>query len=394
MKGTLGLGLVLGLLFGMSALAEEPTEQQIERAAKIQASKNLKFRGWWDPWGMGPYKGDWDRAARELHEAGYNAVLSNMCLGWQSLYPSDLVPQKYKDDWLKICLEACQKHKLKFHVWLVCYNTGINVPKSHIQKLRAEGRLQKTVDGKEVDWLCPSDPRNVKHQCNQITEMLKKYPKIAGIHLDFIRYDNGKLCYCEGCRERFEKEKGKVANWPADVHGAGARSKEYNDWRKAQIRNMVVKARAATKKAKRTAKFSAAVWVGIWVDGIAQDWFPWVEDGLLDFVCPMDYTKKPQEFEKWVKMQQEKTKNKTPIYPGIAEWQNDRDGILSQIEIADKLGCQGYVLFKIHAPGMEKMIPVMKAAKERKGTVKERKGTAKERKGTTKKSGGKKKKAS
>lgn len=356
------LAAVAVFLLAFEVMAQTP--EQVEIAKKVVSCKNMKFRAFWEIGSRDPNGGDWEKTASAMEESGYNALLIRMCSAGDAYYPSKIVPHVCQSDRVKDCLAACKRHNIKMHVWLVCYNASEGAPASYLNKLRSEGRMQKTVDGRQVDWLCPSDPRNVKHHCDLITEMLKMYPDIAGIHLDFIRYDGSQYCFCEGCRQRFSAKHGEVKNWPADVRSGGPRWKEYNDWRKEQIRNLVVAAGKATHKAKRRCKFSVAVWVGIWVDGIAQDWFPWMKDGLVDFACPMNYTNSVDEFKKWNQFQLDKCGRKIPIYPGIAEYKNDLTGTLRQMEACVDQGFDGYVIFKMSPNSMNNILPVVKKGLE------------------------------
>ena len=184
--------------------------------------------------------------------------------------------------------------------------------------MRREGRTQVTVEGKPIDWLCPSHPENQRLERESMLEVARKYP-IDGLHFDYIRYPDGRSCFCDGCRRRFEADSGRpVANWPADCFH-GARQEEYNDWRCRQITTLVAAVHRELKRIRPEAKLSAAVF-GDYPEcrrSVAQDWPLWIRRGFLDFVCPMDYTKDDEQFARLVRKQVKLVAGRMPIYAGI-----------------------------------------------------------------------------
>jgi uncharacterized lipoprotein YddW (UPF0748 family) len=216
--------------------------------------------------------------------------------------------------------------------------------------MRREGRTQVNFKGESVDWLCPSHTENRKLELDSMLEVARKYP-VAGLHLDYIRYPNAASCYCNGCRERFEKESGKkVENWPNDCH-SGERKADYNDWRCKQITALVAAVHDEAKKIRPEVKISAAVWGG-YPDcrkSIAQDWPIGVNAGYLDFICPMDYTDKDDYFQSLVKNQLKLVDKKIPVIPGIGATSSQStlsgDQVQKQIRTARELGASGFSIF-------------------------------------------------
>jgi uncharacterized lipoprotein YddW (UPF0748 family) len=282
--------------------------------------------------------------------------MPNVLWGGTAHYASDVLPrsgtfEKYGDQ-LDQCCKAAQKFGLEVHVWKVNFNLT-TAPKQFIERMRREGRTQVSVKGAQLDWLCPSHPENRKLELESMLEAARKYP-IAGLHFDYIRYPDAASCYCDGCRERFEKESGKsVENWPEDCH-AGSRKDEYNDWRCRQITALVAAVHDEAKKIRQEIKISAAVF-GAYPDCrrlVAQDWPAWIEAGYLDFVCPMDYTESDDYFRALVKKQLELAE-KTPVYPGIGATATkinlSAEQVQKQIGIARELGAGGFSIFNFDA---------------------------------------------
>ena len=330
-----------------------------------QPSPPREGRAVWNHSGTGAYAGDWDRSARELAAAGFNMVLPNMLWAGRAHYASDLLPRsatfrKYGDQ-VEQCVRAAEKHGLEVHVWKVNYNLR-NAPDDFVEKIRREGRLQMTADGRPHPWLCPSHPENQRLEVESMLEVARKYP-VAGLHFDYIRYPGRESCYCAGCRERFETASGqKVANWPDDCY-SGSRRKEYNDWRCRQITAVVAAVHREGKRLRPELKISAAVFGSYPAcrESVAQDWPKWIEAGYLDFVCPMDYTTSDLSFVNLVENQMKLVGGRIPVYPGIGATASrctlSADRVVGQIHHARRLGAAGFTIFDFHRETAATIIP-------------------------------------
>ena len=83
---------------------------------------------------------------------------------------------------------------------------GWSAPQPFMQKMKQTGRTQVNFDGKPEDrWLCPSNPENQDLEIAAMVEVATKYD-VDGIHFDYIRYPGPENCFCNGCRQRFEKQ--------------------------------------------------------------------------------------------------------------------------------------------------------------------------------------------
>ncbi len=345
--------------------ARQVREALVQAYIAAQPSRQREGRAIWNHSGTGAYEGDWERTARELAAAGFNMVLPNMLWGGLAHYPSELLPQSktYKEhgDQVAPCVEACHRHGLEVHVWKVNWNLS-TAPKDFVQKMRSAGRTQVAVDGTPIDWLCPSHPENFQLERDSMLEVLRKYP-IDGLHFDYIRYPHGQACYCQGCRERFEKERGaKVAHWPEDCY-QGPLRQQYRAWRCKQITRLVEAVRQEAKKIRPEAKISAAVF-GAYPDcrdSVGQDWVAWVQAGLLDFVCPMDYTQSDLELRNLVRRQLELVGGRIPVYPGIGAWRLTPDRTVGQVYLARQLGAQGFTLFNLDRESIQTHVPAIGA---------------------------------
>jgi uncharacterized lipoprotein YddW (UPF0748 family) len=312
-------------------------------------------RAWWNHSGTGAYPGDWDRTCRELAESGFNMILPNMLWGGVAHYESDVLPssstyQQYGDQ-IEQCLEAAKTHGLEVHVWKVDWNLS-HAPREFIDRMHSEGRTQVTRSGEPADWLCPSHPENQRLELESLLEVAEKYD-VDGLHFDYIRYPGPDNCFCDGCRERFEATLGQtVENWPEDC-ASGELLEPYRQFRCDQITRLVEAVSREARAIRPDIKISAAVFSSYpsCRNSVAQDWPLWVREGYLDFLCPMDYTESDAAFEGLVADQLERVGGRIPVYPGIGATATNcnmtADRVVSQIEIARRLGAEGFTIFNL-----------------------------------------------
>ena len=331
-------------------------------------AKAGEFRAVWCHSAYGVKNRTWDDAVRNLKDNGFTAVFPNMLWGGVAYYPSKVLPTApdiaAKGDQIAECLAACRKHGLQIHVWKVDWNLGRDVPKEFVAKLRAEHRLQMSDTGEEEPWLCPSNPLNAALERDALVEVARNYA-VDGIHFDYIRYPDGRHCFCPPCRERFERATGKaVAKWPADVLPNGVRREEWIKWCQDNISTVVRTTSEEVRKVRPGIKVSAAVFRQWDQDSrtIMQDWKLWCERGWLDFVCPMDYTESETGYESWIR-QQKTWAGPAGLVPGIGITSSRTtlapDAAVRQIEITRRHETQGFILFNYGEREAKEMIPML-----------------------------------
>lgn len=333
-----------------------------------QESRSVEGRAWWNHSGTGPYPGDWDRACRELADAGFNMILPNMLWAGRAHYPSNVLPRSrtYEEygDQIEQCLEAAKKYGLEVHVWKVNHNLS-GAPREFVEQLREEGRLQVFISGDSKPWLCPSHPKNYRLEVDSMIEVAKMYD-VDGLHFDYIRYPGSHSCFCDGCRERFQADTGiKVEDWPKDCH-SGVHKVAYTQWRCDQISRLVRTVHEEAKQLRPSLQISAAVF-GSYPscrESVAQDWPEWIKAGWLDFVCPMDYTNSDPGFRGLVENQLDLIGGRIPMYPGIGcTASNSRlsaDRVAGQILHARRLGAAGFTIFNLSESTARDILPGLK----------------------------------
>ncbi len=332
-----------------------------------------QVRMWWEHSGCGIYPGDWERTMRELSEAGFNGVVPNLLWGGLAYYKSDVLPQaslvqRYGDQ-VELAVAAGKKYGVKVHAWMVCFNAS-NSTREFLDQMKAEGRLQKTLEGEEQPWLCPSNPENRALELAALEEVATKYD-VDGIHFDYIRFPDDKTCFCDGCCKRFgeyyrEKYGIELENFPACLSGASKVSDAWREWRCEQITTFVRSVNESVRAKRPDIQISAAVFPQYpgTKRSIGQDWGLWVEEGLLDFVCPMDYTSDPGYFKQLVESQTEVVQHKIPLYPGIGMTATGiamkPHEVVLQAKIAQQLDSEGFIIFNLARSTAESALPAFK----------------------------------
>lgn len=346
------------------ALATQADEVLREAYLKSLRSRAVEMRAVWNHSGTGAFE-TWDESMRDLKEHGLNAIMPNVLWGGVALYESEYLPHAKvvaeKGDQLAECVAAGKKYGIEVHPWKVNWNLGRTTEEFKAQ-LAAEDRLQADVHGETVAWLEPSDPRNLELEVNTMVEMARKYD-VDGVHFDYIRYpgfDNG---YSEAARRRFEESIGqKVENWPEDVY-TGALKPQWVQWRCDNISKLVQRVSEEVHRIKPNCRVSAAVFSSYpnCRVQVSQDWAYWIQQGWLDFVCPMDYTESDSGFANTITNQLSHLAGRIPICPGIGATASrstlTSDRVAGQIEITREIGADGFTIFNYSAGVSANVLP-------------------------------------
>ncbi|MBT3193664.1 MAG: family 10 glycosylhydrolase, partial [Verrucomicrobia bacterium] len=350
-------------------LARVDTTRRLVQEAYFHAVPNCgptnEFRGVWCHDAQGVPGRTWEETASALQDGGFNALFANMLWAGKAYYPSAVVPVApdlaETGDLLAQCLSACRQHDVELHLWKVCWNL-LHAPRSYVETMRRAGRLQQKADGSTHPWLCPTDPQNRDLELSAILEAAQNYD-IAGVHLDYIRYPDGDGCYCDGCRKRFADDSGLTAtNWPSEVV-SGPRVAAFRSWRSDQISAFVAQAGRALKRAHADIKLSAAVFPS-WPscrDLLGQDWVAWVRNGLVDFVCPMNYVTDDQEAATLAAEQIAAVAKHAPVYPGLGPSTKglSPEQVVHQVDLVRGEGAEGFVLFQLDADLLNVHVPAL-----------------------------------
>jgi len=342
----------------------------LDADAAVQVPKPGEFVGVWDHDGTGFIPGDWKTTANLLVTNGVTAIFPNLVWGGCAHYPSKFLPPsntlRLYGDQLAASLAAAKAVGLQLHVWMVLWKLD-GAPPAFVERMKKEGRLQTSANGKTRPWLSPHHPANRALVLNVVGEIARNYPGISGIHLDYIRLPDSLSCFNPMTRKRFETAIGKkVRRWPADVQKGGTRFTAFRKWRTDDITALVAEIRTRLRKANPKVKLSAAVFGTAAPGGgnIAQYWPDWLRAGTVDFLTPMDYTESSAEFAAWVRKQVSTPGAKGRIIPGIGvtadESRLDPAQVIRQVALTRQAGCPGFMLFSLSGTLRDETLPALR----------------------------------
>jgi len=347
--------------------------QQLARAVMLlQPAPAREVRGAWCHRGYGIAGLTWEQTARQMAACGLNALFVNVATAGQADYPSTVLAAsstfRERGDQMRACLDACGSRGIRVHAWKLSFSLGQDPPAEVVAKFRREGRLQRTADGAPREWLCPSHPDNRLLEARAAAELVTRYRGLAGVHLDFIRFPGSDACYCDTCRQGFEKAVGHpVDGWPKAVTGSGPLTSAWRDYRRQMITETVRRVAESVRKVRPEAQVSAAVFSN-WLsarDSVAQDWVNWARKGYVDFVCPMNYHEDAEAQKSDVLRQLAWLRGTdVEVYPGIgvSTARMDPIEVIRQINVTRGGPTGGFVIFELNRREAQDILPALAPA--------------------------------
>lgn len=328
---------------------------------------------------------------------GFNTLLVQVRGRGDAYYTGTLEPRaaelagKPAFDPLATVLQDAHAAGLKVHAWVAVnlVSSAVTLPASrdHIiyrapewlmvpKELAAEmkkinlrspaylGRLARwsRANNTQVEglYVSPLHPGAQDHTVAVIAEIAAKYA-VDGIHLDYVRFPSDEFDYSPAAMEQFkssimpdlnDKQKRDAATREAIDPAAypNLYPGRWSDFRRARLTSLVIKIRTAVKAARPGTIVSAAVVPDAQVafDNRLQDWRGWVDQSLLDVICPMAYTTDVTVFQKQVAAARAYAGSR-PVWAGIGAYQLTPSQTLGHIAAANKLGAAGVILFSYDA---------------------------------------------
>lgn len=205
-------------------------------------------------------------------------------------------------------------------------------------------------------YTSPLHPAAQDHTAAVIGEIAAKYP-VDGIHLDYARFPNDDFDYSAAAIEQFKSSIAPELN-DSERREAAAREpldpaaypnlfpERWNDFRRSRLTSLVIKIRTAVKTARPGVIVSAAVIPDAQqaYTSRLQDWRGWIDQSLLDVICPMAYTTEPATFQAQIASARAYARSR-PVWAGIGAYQLSAAQTLAHIAAANKLGVAGIILF-------------------------------------------------
>jgi uncharacterized lipoprotein YddW (UPF0748 family) len=328
---------------------------------------------------------------------GFNTLLVQVRGRGDAYYSGTIEPRaaelagKPSFDPLAVVLEQAHAAGLKVHAWvavnLVSSSVSLPASRDHViyrapewlmvpRELAAEmkkidlrspayvGRLARWTRAHtsivEGLYTSPLHPAAQDHTAAVIGEIAAKYA-VDGVHLDYVRFPNDDFDYSPAAMDQF---KAAIRSALTDQEKREAASREaldpaaypnlfpdrWNDFRRSRLTSLVTKIRTAVKTARPATIVSAAVVPDAQMafDERLQDWRGWIDQSLLDVICPMAYTADAATFQKQIAAARAYAGSR-PVWAGIGAYQLSPAQTLMHIAVANQLGTAGIILFSYEA---------------------------------------------
>ncbi len=294
--------------------------------------------------------------------AWYNSRLADTA-------PYRKIVKKEKIDPLSYLIARAHEKGLKVQAWLNMFRIGKDKQAPVLKRLgkdiiTRDGSGRSLLDYAPGDlpdggyWLDPGDKTARSYLRNIILELLKKYPHLNGIHLDFTRYPHrsaahagsfwakrNDLGYGKASVKRFQEWTGLN---PQKMELSRANCQAWDNWRRYQVNSFVESVYSLVRKVKPGIPVSVAVVA--WADRAYltnfQDWRRWLEEGTVDFVAVMNYSTDPR-LAGYLTRTAQAARGQRKVYTGLGAYllAGKPDVLIEQIEDALKAGSAGIVLF-------------------------------------------------
>lgn len=280
-------------------------------------------------------------------------------------------------DSLDLLLREAQGNNIKVFAWVNVLSLGKNdkadILKKYgrsvltldqhqrVSRIESKTELDKYYQREDQIFLEPGDPRVEEYILTVINEIINRYPLISGVHLDYIRYPSPVpfvpgsrfnkfgLTYGYGQKnvERFMEKTGLN---PLDTLNNEDEYLAWDNWKRQQLTDLVRKISGLVKVKSPDFLLSCAV-IPLTERAYAntfQDWSAWLEEGIVDYVALMSYTKDNQFIKEVVKSGLgHRGKGKVYVGIGLFLMKNNLDLFYNQYGIIADLAPDGIIFFSI-----------------------------------------------
>jgi uncharacterized lipoprotein YddW (UPF0748 family) len=331
---------------------------------------------------------------KSAREHGFNTLLVQVrgrgdayYLGSNEPRAAELLRQPDTYDPLATVLEAGHAAGLQIHAWIninlvssaselpparehLIYRhpAWLMVPRDIAQQLAAiepdspayVGMLARWTRGQSTEveglYASPILPESVDYTDSIVRDLVRQYP-VDGVHFDYARYPNDRFDYSKpairefrtAIRSRLSDSTRRTldAEEQVDLFAyPDALADEWHEFRVSRMTALINRLHATVKRERPGAQISIAV-----VPDAKeaerrrlQNWAGWIQDGLVDTVCPMAYTTEPARFAEQIAAVRSLA-GSHPVWAGIGSYRLSAKETVDNILTARRLGASGVVLF-------------------------------------------------
>lgn len=299
--------------------------------AMKQVPRRGEIHALWDHSGCGLYPGNWKKTMKILEASRVTDLFVNVAGAGFAHYRSSVLPRskvfEQEGDQLAAAISAAQGTGIRVHAWMLAFSATRATPE-RLELFRKRGWRLVNRSNRLTEYLNPSLVEVQNYVLDAIEEMQAKY-RVAGIHLDFVRW-------ADGVR--------KPANAAESVS-----------------KFMV----AARRRVRRPNWLTAAVYgkYPACVSSVGQDWVGWLDMNLVDYIVPMDYTESSKVFEELLLQQSSRNRaRKTIVGIGVTanESRLDARDVINQINMSRRYGFAGNALFDLDVTLEKNILPYLR----------------------------------
>jgi uncharacterized lipoprotein YddW (UPF0748 family) len=202
----------------------------------------------------------------------------------------------------------------------------------------------------------PINPAAAEHTFAVVTDVANRYD-LDGIHLDYVRYPNDQFDYSRfaiaafraSIRPRLAAPARAAADADSEIDLFAYPDRfpaEWKAFRQDRLTAMVTRIARTLRRDHPAMMLTMAVKPdpAEAADVRLQDWRRWLQDGLIDAVCPMAYTQEAGKFVEQIAAAREAAGNRA-IWAGIGAYRLTPAQTIENIQAARRLGAAGFVLF-------------------------------------------------
>ena len=214
-------------------------------------------------------------------------------------------------------------------------------------------------DHVEGIYLSPAAPETKEHVYSLWMDVLEHYD-VDGMNFDYVRYPAPDYDYSRTSLDRFrlwllpqlaDGERGRFVALESDpLVYVDSFPSRYNDFRRAQVTELVERIYYGVKKRKPGVIVSADVFANAKdaYDNRFQDWRGWLRRGFLDVAALMAYSPSTAIFQEQIRVGVE-AGGRDRIWAGIGAYRQLADSAVAKIRVARELGAKGIVLFSYNS---------------------------------------------
>ncbi len=291
--------------------------------------------------------------------------------------PFENVIRSAGEDLIPHLIKKAGERNIKVHAWInvlsLAHNREANIIKKFGEDVLTFDQIGRpsmgpAASGDELDkryarenqlFLEPGDWRVRGYIGDIAEEILARYPGLAGLHLDYIRYP-ATTPYIPGARFTshgisYGYNRMNLLNFtehtgidPQEITSSRSNSMLWDKWRRDQVTRLTSYIAERARKTLPTVEISATVMPSLEKTYFAtfQDWTKWLEKGIVDSVIVMNYTDDTRLMGLYSSAIMALDKqNRTQIGIGAYLMKDDTAEVMEQITLLKNLSPSGIVIF-------------------------------------------------